>query len=109
MLEHAFLGRFVVIRDNLQSRICASHFGITGQDDGFRCRIATGAGDNRHPFAGMLDRDANQFGVFIYIDRRRFASCSDNDESVRTFCNLPVHQATHAVEIDAAIGIHWSD
>ncbi|HYJ52403.1 MAG TPA: amidase family protein, partial [Allosphingosinicella sp.] len=67
----AFLRRLVVVGHHLQLAIGADLSRVPGQLDGFERGIGAAAGHDRHPALGLLDRDTDDFAVFLDIDRRR--------------------------------------
>ena len=107
MLVQPFLGRLVVIGDNLQRGICAGHLRIARQRNGFGRGITAGTCDNRDPLAGMFHSDPDHFCMFINIHSRRFAGRADDGQCIGSFGDLPVHQTARTIEIDTAIRIHW--
>ena len=105
----AFLRRLVVVGDHGKAGGRAVLLGRRGELDRFRGRVAAGAGDDRDPPAGMLDRDADQLLVLVEVDRRRFAGGADHHDAVGTLGHMPVDELPEAREVETAVLVHWRD
>ena len=69
MLVLAFLRGFVVVGHHLQLAVGADFFGKVGQLNGFFGGIGAAAGHHRHAASALFDRHADDFAVFVHVDR----------------------------------------
>jgi hypothetical protein len=82
---------------------------VTGERDRFGRRIAAGAGDHGNAARDVLDRQLDQFAVFVRADGGRLAGGADDTDRVRAFCNMPIDQFAQAVLVQTAVLKHRSD
>jgi len=106
---HAFLGRTVVVGDDLQRGVGADFPGVTRQRDRFGGRVAAGAGDDGDAAGHVVDGQLDQLAVLFRADGRRFAGGADDDDAVGAFGHVPVDQFAQAVLVETAILKHRRD
>ena len=82
---------------------------MLGEVDGLGRRVCAHSGDDRQAAGGMADRHADQLGVLVDIDRRRFARRAHDDQRIGALLGVPVDQFAVAVVIHGAVGLHWRD
>lgn len=93
------LRRFVIIRRNDQKRIRAAISGLTGQGDGFGCRIRAGSGNNRHTALDGAHAALDNAPMFVMSQNRRFPRCSAGHERARAGRDLAFDQGIEGVKV----------
>ena len=92
MLIHAFLRRFIVVRDNGQRVICAQFFCCLGKHNRFTGVVCACACDNRNAFVGGFDYGFNHFQMLINGKGGGFACCAHGNDGICAVSDVPFNQ-----------------
>ena len=93
----------------MQLAIGADVPGGFGQRNGFGSGVGAAAGHDRYAARGMLDGNADDFDVFLDVDRGRLARGANHAQAVSALFDMPVHQFAQGGVIDLAIGLEGGD
>src|SRR5690625_1115371 len=74
--------------------------------DGLGCRVTANTGNNRDTPGTMLDRNLDKIGVVVHVDRRRFASSTNDNKPVGTLLDMPVDEFAIRIEIETGVSTH---
>jgi len=109
VLVQPFLGGLVVVGHHLQLGIGTDFVGKTGQFNRFSRRIGAATGNDGDAFGRLLDRDADDFAVFIHGDRGRFTRGPHHHNRIGALGHMPVDQFSQARVIHLAVCKHGGD
>jgi len=57
----------------------------------------------------MLHRNLDQLAMLLDIDRRRFASGTDDHDGIGTFVDMEINESAQGIQIETAIFMHGRD
>ena len=103
VVDHALLGRLVVIGRDHQHGVGAGLLAVPRKRDRLRRRVGAGAGDHRHPAAGLIDAPLHHLVMLRMRQRRAFAGGPTGNEAVGALGDLPLDEVAERLFVELAV------
>lgn len=109
VLDEAGLRGLVVVGGDLEGAVRADFFGAAGEVEGFGGGVGAGAGEDFEAAGGGFHGDADDFDVFVVVQRGGFAGGADRHQTIHAVGHLKFNQLAQALVVDFTRAVERCD